>query len=394
MVCKQEDMYKQIKYFSGLNALRFFAAYFVVLHHAEKIRLKNGLFNLKGFSIFNNGGIAVTFFFVLSGFLISYLLLREQKETHNISIKKFYVRRILRIWPLYFLLVIIGTLIIPYFLNIIDNPYEMPYTFKDVIFYYVLFSPFMVNILFGHHLLEPLWSIGVEELFYIMWAPLFKFFKKHLLAIILFVIALKIIILFMIVEFEMSSSLIKIVRMLQFESMAIGGLAAYIIHHRKKGIESSFIFSRPIQVLLLSYILLKFVGVQFIIEKSIFFDYIYNTQIISQILLTCSFAWLIINISINKKSLIKFDNNVLNFLGKISYGIYMYHMLIIFGIILILKDQLASISDVNASLLFYFILTIGVIFVSFISKRVFEDYFLSLKGKYRISQHTTKNKRH
>jgi peptidoglycan/LPS O-acetylase OafA/YrhL len=387
-------MYKQIKYLSGLNALRFFAAYFVVLHHAEQIRLKNGLFNLKGFSVFNNGGIAVTFFFVLSGFLISYLLLREQKETHNISIKKFYVRRILRIWPLYFLLVIIGTLIIPYFLNIIDNPYEMPYTFKDVIFYYVLFSPFMVNVLFGHHLLEPLWSIGVEELFYIMWAPLFKFFKKHLLAIILFVIALKIIILFMIVEFEMSSSLIKIARMLQLESMAIGGLAAYIIYHRKKGIESSFIFSRPIQVLLLSYILLKFVGVQFITEKSIFFDYIYNTQIISQILLTCSFAWLIINISINKKSLIKFDNNVLNFLGKISYGIYMYHMLIIFGIIFILKDQLASITDVNASLLFYFILTIGVIFVSFISKRVFEDYFLSLKGKYRISQHTTKNKRH
>jgi peptidoglycan/LPS O-acetylase OafA/YrhL len=387
-------MYKQIKYLSGLNALRFFAAYFVVLHHAEQIRLKNGLFNLKGFSVFNNGGIAVTFFFVLSGFLISYLLLREQKETHNISIKKFYVRRILRIWPLYFLLVIIGTLIIPYFLNIIDNPYEMPYTFKDVIFYYVLFSPFMVNVLFGHHLLEPLWSIGVEELFYIMWAPLFKFFKKHLLAIILFVIALKIIILFMIVEFKMSSSLIKIARMLQLESMAIGGLAAYIIYHRKKGIESSFIFSRPIQVLLLSYILLKFVGVQFITEKSIFFDYIYNTQIISQILLTCSFAWLIINISINKKSLIKFDNNVLNFLGKISYGIYMYHMLIIFGIIFILKDQLASITDVNASLLFYFILTIGVIFVSFISKRVFEDYFLSLKGKYRISQHTTKNKRH
>jgi len=345
-------MYKQIKYLSGLNALRFFAAYFVVLHHAEQIRLKNGLFNLKGFSVFNNGGIAVTFFFVLSGFLISYLLLREQKETHNISIKKFYVRRILRIWPLYFLLVIIGTLIIPYFLNIIDNPYEMPYTFKDVIFYYVLFSPFMVNVLFGHHLLEPLWSIGVEELFYIMWAPLFKFFKKHLLAIILFVIALKIIILFMIVEFEMSSSLIKIARMLQLESMAIGGLAAYIIYHRKKGIESSFIFSRPIQVLLLSYILLKFVGVQFITEKSIFFDYIYNTQIISQILLTCSFAWLIINISINKKSLIKFDNNVLNFLGKISYGIYMYHMLIIFGIIFILKDQLASITDVNASLLF------------------------------------------
>lgn len=91
-----------------------------------------------------------------------------------------------------------------------------------------------------------------------------------------------------------------------------------------------------------------------------------------------------------KRSLIKLDNNVLNFLGKISYGVYMYHMLIIFGIILIFKKQLASIADVNASLLFYFILTTGVIFVSFISKKVFEDYFLSLKGEYRISQQTKK----
>ena len=58
-------MYQDIKYFQGLNSLRFFAAYLVVIHHAEQIRLKNGIFNLKGFSLFNNGGIAVSFFFVL-----------------------------------------------------------------------------------------------------------------------------------------------------------------------------------------------------------------------------------------------------------------------------------------------------------------------------------------
>lgn len=129
-------MYKQIHHFLGLNALRFFAAFLVVLHHAEQIRLKNDLFNLKNFSLFNNGGIAVSFFFVLSGFLISYLLLKEVKQTGDISIKKFYVRRILRIWPLYFLLVFIGALIIPICLDLINHPYEMPYHFKDVIFYY------------------------------------------------------------------------------------------------------------------------------------------------------------------------------------------------------------------------------------------------------------------
>ena len=383
-------MYKQIKYFNGLNALRFFAAYLVVLHHAEQIRLKNGIFNLKDLPLFNNGETAVNFFFVLSGFLISYLLLREQKETSNISIKKFYVRRILRIWPLYFLLVIIGTIIIPFFLSIINHSYELPYAFKDVILYYVFFSPFMVNVLFGHHLLEPLWSIGVEELFYILWAPLFKFFKKYLLAVILFIIAFKVTLLLLITGLQLSSEFTKVIGILKFESMAIGGLAAYIIYHRKKGIESSFIFSKPIQVLLLLYMLLKLLGGKFLAEKSIFFDYLYNTEIISQISLTCSFAWLIINISINKRSLITLDNNILNFLGKISYGIYMYHMLVIFGIILILKNQLPTMTNGTASILFYFILTTGVILVSFVSKRVFEDYFLSLKGKFRVSQHTTK----
>lgn len=376
-------MYKQIKYFNGLNALRFFAAYLVVFHHAEQIRLKNGIFNLKNFSFFNNGGIAVTFFFVLSGFLISYLLLKEIKQTNKISIKKFYTRRILRIWPLYFLLVIIGTLIIPYFLKIINYSYVMPYTFKEVILYYIFFAPFMVNILFGHHLLEPLWSIGVEELFYIMWAPLFKFLKKHILAIILSIIIIKILLLHFAPRLGVPDNVYEIIKTLQFESMAIGGLTAYIIFHRKKEIESCFLFSKPIQVVLFFYILLRLLCVRYLSAKSAFFDYLYNTSIVSELLLTFAFAWLIVNVSINRKSLLKLDNKVLNFLGNISYGIYMYHMLVVFGIVLILKNRLSTMTDTSSSILFYIILTTVVILLAFASKKLFEDYFLRLKAKFR-----------
>lgn len=385
----RKNMYRQINYFKGLDGLRFLAAYLVVLHHAEQIRMKNGLFNLKAFSLFNNGGVAVTFFFVLSGFLISYLLIREQSETSDISIKKFYVRRILRIWPLYFLLVIIGTFIIPLVLNIIGHPYEMPYVFNEVILYYVFFSPFMVNILFGHHLLEPLWSIGVEELFYILWAPLFKFLKKYMLIVVLSIIALKFFLLIIINMFQFSPDLIKVIRMLEFESMAIGGLTAYIIYHRNKKIESDFLFSKPIQIILITFIVAKIFAGKYLIENSAFFDYLYNSGDFSKVLLTCSFAWLIVNISLNDKSLVNLDNKILTFLGNISYGVYMYHMLIIFGIVLILKNPLAKMSDVTATVLFYSITTMGVILVSFVSKRVFEDYFLGLKKKFRVSRHTT-----
>ena len=80
-------MYKNINYFESLNGLRFFVAFLVVIHHSESIRLSYNMFNLKQFSLFNNGGLAVSFFFVLSGFLITYLLLKEKSITNQISIK-------------------------------------------------------------------------------------------------------------------------------------------------------------------------------------------------------------------------------------------------------------------------------------------------------------------
>ena len=187
-----KSIYQRINHFDGLNGLRFIAAFLVVMHHSETIRRKYGFLNLEDFSLFRNGFNAVSFFFVLSGFLITYLLLKEHNQTSSISIKKFYVRRILRIWPLYFLLVIIGTIIVPFLIHTIGYNYQIPYTFSQVWFYFLLFMPFMVNALFGHHIIEPLWSIGVEEIFYMVWAPFSKYTQKQYLVFIFSVIIVKI----------------------------------------------------------------------------------------------------------------------------------------------------------------------------------------------------------
>ena len=72
--------------------------------------------------------------------------------------------------------------------------------------------------------------------------------------------------------------------------------------------------------------------------------------IISHIILSLSFAWLIVNVSLNRKSLFSLDNRIFNFLGEISYGIYMYHMLIIFVVILFLKNHLAKMSGVTRAM--------------------------------------------
>lgn len=376
-------MYQNVNYFHGLNGLRFFAAYLVVIHHSEHILLKNSIQNLKAYSIFNNGGLAVNFFFVLSGFLITYLLLKEIKLTSNIAVKKFYVRRILRIWPLYYLLVFFGTILIPLFLDTINNPYQMPYEFKDVILYYIFFAPFMVNIIYGHHLIEPLWSIGVEEIFYLMWAPLFNFLKQHILLIISSVILIRIMILASYPMLDLSDSIIRIIKMLKFESMAIGGLSAYIIFHRKKPIYQSVIFKKSTQVIMISFIALKLFANQYLTQNFTFFNHLYYTPIVSDLLMTISFSWLIVNTSINKNAIIKFNHKILNSLGEISYGIYMYHMLIIFSIILVLKDTLKSLSFIQSTILFHLLIFIGTIIISYLSKKYFEDYFLSMKNKFQ-----------
>ena len=99
------------KYFDTFDALRFFAFLKVFLLHIP----------LVNFPVFNflkqGGGMGVSFFFVLSGFLITYMLLTEKITTGTIQLRRFYWRRILRIWPLYYAMVAFAFLT-PWLLNL------------------------------------------------------------------------------------------------------------------------------------------------------------------------------------------------------------------------------------------------------------------------------------
>lgn len=94
-------------YFPNLNSLRAVAAIMVIISHLQDNESKISQF-LGCF-----GALGVTIFFVLSGFLIAYLLLIEKERFLKINIRDFYFRRMLRIWPLYFLLLFFVYVIIP-----------------------------------------------------------------------------------------------------------------------------------------------------------------------------------------------------------------------------------------------------------------------------------------
>jgi peptidoglycan/LPS O-acetylase OafA/YrhL len=378
-VIQMMNKYKNISFFEGLNALRFFAALLVVMHHSETIRGKNGLYNLEWLGAFRNGGNAVTFFFVLSGFLITYLLLKENYNKGTVSIRRFYIKRTLRIWPLYFLLVIIGTLILPQIFSLLNINYTMPYTFGQVWYYFVFFFPGLVTFYFGNHFLEPLWSIGVEEIFYLMWAPLFKFCKKNILAILFLIMALKII-LMIVSHFLMKEGLYTfLVSIFSFEAMAIGGLGAYFVFNRQGSFSNFFLYKKPVQLiiyLVLASYLLFHSNINNVVWNSIF-----KVPVFSKILVDFMFLYLIVGVSIIDNSIIKLRNKSLSFLGEISYGIYMYHILVIYTLIQFMKQFLLKLDPILSVAVFYALLVPLVIIVSSVSKFGFENYFLNLKAK-------------
>ena len=95
-------------FFPNLNGVRAIAAFMVIVYHVEDIKELFGLPNFPHHDPMGNdlGGLGVTLFFVLSGFLITYLLLNEKSACGTVSLRDFYIRRVLRIWPLYYLIVV------------------------------------------------------------------------------------------------------------------------------------------------------------------------------------------------------------------------------------------------------------------------------------------------
>ena len=99
-------------YFANLDGLRFLSFLMVFLHHTVvyDINIK-GTFFERLLTTVGYGGSGVSIFFVLSGFLITYLLLQEKEANGKINISFFYIRRGLRIWPLYYLVIIFSVTI-------------------------------------------------------------------------------------------------------------------------------------------------------------------------------------------------------------------------------------------------------------------------------------------
>jgi peptidoglycan/LPS O-acetylase OafA/YrhL len=318
-------------WFPGLNGLRFLAAATVVLMHIHNNMGISGLPQLPAWPILFKGLYAVSFFFVLSGFLITWLLLQEQQRSHRISIKKFYLRRVFRIWPLYFIVIAAGLFFYWRLAPALHLPFEIDYPHSFAIALYAFFLANLMNSLYHvGGMLHVTWSVAVEEQFYLFWAPLVKRCRRRLPALILAVTILSLAtnMLNTLNIFHLGKGMQGFLGTLQFHYMGFGAGFAWLLHKHRDRLLALPLFHQPA----LQYLCLLLIGA---------FFFLYKKNLLGDLLLplplACLFGWLIINLSSNPRRIVHLDNRTLNYLGKISYGFYMYHMAMVYAIAFLFK---------------------------------------------------------
>lgn len=346
----------------NITALQFILAFFVMIFHIPQFCQNRGFPFFADLSIFDKGEEAVCMFFSLSGFLIIRQLYIEKSETNSINLKQFFLRRAFRIWPLYYLILTFGLIyyrfILPYFgFNYQDN--------YDLIQGVLLSYTFFPNIFAWYKpggIIEVLWSIGIEEQFYLLIAPLVFIlpFKYIIRFLGLFTIG------YFALYFSDWLPFLKNCYMLFFY-FSFSGLCSILL-------VDNILKLRKLKYLTFVIFILYFITPLF---KNTLTYGVYH--LFSMVLFGLLICFLV------DKPIKIMENKLLNYLGKISYGVYMYHaiMMQVAGFIFLKSNIYLKISSTYSILFFNFLVFTLTIITAHLSYKYFESYFLNLKKPYK-----------
>lgn len=385
-IFNQQNIAQKKVYFSGLNSLRFIAACVVIIHHVEQLK---SLYSYSNYFdtvfVHNIGSYGVTFFFALSGFLITYLLLVEQKILNVIDVQKFYIRRALRIWPLYYLLGILSLIVLPH-IQVLNIPVWQDELDKNCLTQIILYLTFLPNIAINFFGLIPhanqVWSIGVEEQFYLLWPLVVKYSRNiwnAIFKVMGFYLIIKLIMIAVLeiyadnpdtsAKFFPWSQLINYTRI---DCMAIGAIGAAYLFYNPQALKPFYSSFSQYFLYIVSLLFLAVGG----ISGTVLWHF--NQEIFAALS-----TLIVLNIATNPTSIFQLKNKTLDYLGKISYGLYMYHCLCI-AIAFYLVNQFTSysISGLTGNLIAYTLSFALTILVSALSYHWIEQPFIRQKYKF------------
>jgi len=352
-------------YFPELDGLRFFAFLLVFIHH-------HSLFaKIPYLSILNtNGWIGVDLFFALSAFLFTKLLIAEYNKTKTISFKKFYIRRIFRIWPIYFLFIGFSVALYFFIKGSIENSIGIRiiglFTFSDNI----------MTAIYGYNpmpYVAHLWTITYEEQFYIF-IPIIILLLVRSSVKTKLISLISVFILFNVIRFALIANKVPhpaiwVLPITHFESIVLGiaiGFGGFDILLKR---------IKPLLVGLIGIIF--FVLLCFLPN----INNISNWLNVSYSFVGISTSMVLFSVS-NSNCLKKiFSRELFVFLGKRSYGLYLYHLLGNGVAAYIIKHITILPSNLLASFLYSLTFTI---IVSIISYKIVETPFLKWKKKFEV----------
>lgn len=364
-------------HFENLNGLRFIGAFLVFIFHAFTINREvwGDFFESVPFialrKLTSIGHYGVNLFFVLSGFLITYLLLKELRERGKIHIGFFLVRRILRLWPLYFVIVLFGFFIFPH----------LPFGTQTVheFWRYALFLSNFDEIINGSrdslNFLTATWSVSIEEQFYLGWALVIGLFQWKTIRSFqgFFLLVILSAVLFRIYH-AYEPQVIYYHTLSVISDMAIGGLLATLVFENP-----SIPWIENLKKWKIGLIYVLGIGFLFTAHKVLPGRLILLERLISGTF----FAFVLLEQLKAKHSFYKADRiPYFERAGKLTYGFYLFHSLLIYYLCKTF-EYLNWNQQAGYFVLYFMLLLISNSLCSVISYRYFEKPLLDLKKYFR-----------
>ncbi len=294
------------KFFASLDGLRGVSIAAVVWHHVAGHQT----------GLLGRGHLGVQLFFAISGFLITTLLLREHDRAGVISLRNFYVRRTLRIFPAYFATVLLYVIVVAAFEP--GSPAGTQF-WKNLPFYLTYTSNWFVDIASGPRVIFYFaWSLATEEQFYLMWPWAVRFARRWYQPVLVMIGLLAV------GEIARAGSPVHgmltqplPIRILGSiaSPICLGCLLAYLLHRPFGYRAAFFVAGRNWSAPLASALLLVSVAIEGM----------------PMLVISLAMTYLVATVVIRPDHSMRaaFDGKVLTYVGKISYGIYLYHMLAI-----------------------------------------------------------------
>jgi len=370
-------------YFKNLNAIRVIAALFVFMQHAvlpalQHIQLED-LNAARLVSMITSGGTGVSIFFVLSGFLITYLIISEIEQVGRFDLRSFYMRRMLRIWPLYLSVVFFWFIIYGGAKYLMGMGGDIG---SNLFMHLSFLSNFDVLTIYKEGRGLPAmyqninWSVSIEEQFYMAWPLIFLLSKKKWIYLILTALIFSI-------GFRLVNATDPLINYLHTFSvmvdLVIGGLFAYAI---KASTKIKILFESTNTLTHALFFGLTFI---FLFFGTDFLGFFSNS--LGRVITSILFGILITSqaLTVNSSFLNLGNYKLLSKWGKYTYGIYLLHPVAIKFIDLVSRGVgFEHQQSYKTEFLFAFIVFLLTLIMSYLSFHFFELKFLSLKKKFQV----------